>query len=317
MPINGPASYLPTTDEFLSHWALANTALGAAGPVTVLNGVTAAGLLAFRTQLAVTRTAVENVRNLREGARFDVDAAKAALLARLNQFNQKIRSLAPESRWETMLPKAYTVSEGQGKVLMALDDLLSVWQQYEGAETDLSLLGGYNLPVFTTQLNALKTGFTALSDADKKLAGKRGERTEIENKIYPILKAYRQAIPAQFAEGTSILTTLPRLSPIPGVKVDPVQANGNFNATTLNADLNWTASTEPDLANYEVRGVAGPDYDTDDETVLVTLPPGSPRTYSTDFALATPGNIATYKVYVILNSGNERGSNAVAVPRPV
>ena len=32
MPISSPASYLPTSDEFIAHWTAANTALGAAGP---------------------------------------------------------------------------------------------------------------------------------------------------------------------------------------------------------------------------------------------------------------------------------------------
>ena len=316
MPINSPASYLPTTDEFLSHWGLANTALGAAGPITVLSGVNAASLLALRSQLESTRQAVESLRNIREGARFVVDSGKASLLARLNQFGLKIRSLSPDSKWEAMLPKAYTVSEGQGRVLPALDDVLSVWGQYEAAETDLLLMGGYDLPDFTAELNNLKAAFTALSDADKKLAAKRGDRTETENKIYPILKAYRQRIPAEFAEGTAILTTLPRLSPIPGTTPDPVVTNGTFNPATLNAELNWTASTNPDLASYEVRGVAGPDYDTEDETPLATILPGAPRTLATNFALGTPGNAATYKVYVTLTTGNERGSNPVTVQRP-
>lgn len=33
--------------------------------------------------------------------------------------------------------------------------------------------------------------------------------------------------------------------------------------------------------------------------------------------LGTPGNAASYKVYVILTTGNERGSNPVTITRPV
>ncbi len=62
--------------------------------------------------------------------------------------------------------------------------------------------------------------------------------------------------------------------------------------------------------------MAGPDYDTEDEVALGTILPAAPRTFSTDFALLAPGNAASYKVYVILTTGNERGSNAVTVTRP-
>ena len=316
MPISGPSSYLPTTDEFLTHWASANAALGAGGPIELLAGVTAASLLVQRTQLQTARAELEALRNGREEARFLVDAAKAALLNRLNQFNLKIRSLAPGSKWEAMLPKAYTVSEGMGRVVPPLDDVQDLWQRYEVEEVPVTLMGGYTLTTFTNDLIALKAAFTTLASAENALGIKRGQRTEIENRIYPILKAYRQRIPAEFPEGNAILATLPRLTPLPGSTPDPVVANGTYNPATLTADLNWTASTNPDLASYEVRGVAGPDYDTEDETPLATILPGAPRTLTTNFALGTPGNAATYKVYVTLTTGNERGSNPVTVQRP-
>ena len=49
---------------------------------------------------------------------------------------------------------------------------------------------------------------------------------------------------------------------------------------------------------------------------LATILPGAPRTLTTNFALGTPGNAATYKVYVLPSTGNERGSNPVTVQRP-
>ena len=316
MPINGPASYLPTMDEFLAHWASANAALGAAGPIEVLTGITPAALSALRSQLQTTRGQLEALRNDREGARFAINSHKAALLKRLNQFNLKIRSLAPGSKWEAMLPKSYTVSEGMGRVIPPLDDVQDLWQRYEAEEVPVLLMNAYSLAAFTTELAGLKGNYTALTSANNGLGVKRGGRTEIENRIYPILKAYRQRIPAEFAEGSAILSTLPRLTPLLGSTPDPVVVNGNYNPTTVAADLNWTASAEPGLAAYDIRGVAGPGYDTEDEVNLATVLPGAPRTYSTNFALGTPGNAASYKVYVILTTGNERGSNAVSVTRP-
>ena len=236
MPISGPASYLPTTDEFLAHWSAANTALGAGNPITVFSGKTRANLLTLRTQLETARATVEILRNAREGERTNVETLKATLLARLNQFVMKIRSLSPGTKWENMLPKAYSITDGMGRVIPALDDVADIWSRYETeTASQLQLMDSYPLGDFLDGLTALKAGYTALSSADKGLGLQRGNRTELENQIQPILKAYRQRIPAEFPEGSALLATLPRLTPIPGSTPDPVVANGTFNALTLTA----------------------------------------------------------------------------------
>ena len=38
-----------------------------------------------------------------------------------------------------------------------------------------------------------------------------------------------------------------------------LQANGTWNATIVEADLNWTASTDTEPDHHEIRGVAGPE----------------------------------------------------------
>ena len=80
--------------------------------------------------------------------------------------------------------------------------------------------------------------------------------------------------------------------------------------------MTWSESSEAALARYEVRGSAGDDYETDDEIVLATVLPTGSREVLTDFALNTPGLTAGFKVYVVLETGNERGSEAVFVTRP-
>ena len=44
-----------------------------------------------------------------------------------------------------------------------------------------------------------------------------------------------------------------------------------------------------------------------------SIPAAGPLLYATNYALGTPGNAASYKVYVILTTGNERGSNSVTI----
>ena len=95
-----------------------------------------------------------------------------------------------------------------------------------------------------------------------------------------------------------------------------MQANGAWNAATVEADLNWTAITGTELGHYEIRGVAGPDYDREDESSITSIPAAGPLLYATNYALGTPASAASYKVYVILPTGNERGSNPVTITRP-
>ena len=316
MPISGPASYIPTMDEFIAHWTSANTALGAGGPIILLGSATLATFTAQRTQLEALRAQVEVERNTREAARTSLELLKISLLERLNQFNNKLRSLSPGPVWENLLPKAYGVSDGYGKIVTPLDDLSDLWLRYNNDVGDLLLMGGYDQVAFADDLAALKTAYAALASADNGLGVIRGQRTVLEEQIYAVLNAYRLRIPAEFAEGSALYNTLPRLTPINSRTPDPVQANGTWNATTVEADLNWTASTDTELDHYEIRGVAGPEYDREDETNII-IPAAGPLVYATNYALGTPGNAASYKVYVILTTGNERGSNPVTITRPV
>ena len=83
----------------------------------------------------------------------------------------------------------------------------------------------------------------------------------------------------------------------------------------MQAELAWSASADPDLAEYEVRWSPGPSYDAGTATVAGNLPPGT-LSLDTTAGLATSGNTASYKVFVKLTTGNEAGSNTVTVARP-
>ena len=134
--------------------------------------------------------------------------------------------------------------------------------------------------------------------------------------IYPILKDYRAKLPSVFPEGHAVRESVPALTPAPGHTPDEVTAAVVWDVPAAQAKVTWTASAEADIAHYEVRGVAGDSYVAADETVLATVPPGDAREVLTDFALPSAGVTAGFKVYVVLHTGNERGSEAVYVTRP-
>ncbi len=84
---------------------------------------------------------------------------------------------------------------------------------------------------------------------------------------------------------------------------------------TAKADLTATVSSDPDLAEYELRACAGPDYDVDLEAVVASVPAGETPEFATDRFMEAPGAVASYRVYVLLQSGGEAGSGTV-VARP-
>ena len=312
-----PAAYIPTMDRFMAHWGSANAALGGGGPIVLVGAESLATFTTLRTQLETARAQVEAERNGKESARAQLEIKKAALLDRLNQFNNKVASLSPGPAWESLLPKAFGQSDGFGKVVPALDDLADVWRRYDEDTSGMVLIGGYDRPDFLADLTALKTAYGAINSADNSLSQIRGQRSALEARAYAAMKAYRKRIPAEFLAGSPILMTLPILTPEYNRTPVAVNASGNWNAATMKADLTWTASTDADLDHYEVRGVAGPEWDAEDEEPVATVPGSGPIVLSTPFALLTPGNSATYKIFTVLTSGAERGSNPVTVTRPV
>ncbi len=49
--------------------------------------------------------------------------------------------------------------------------------------------------------------------------------------------------------------------------------------------------------------------------ILATVPRGGPLTLLTAAGLSVPGAVASFKVFVVLESDNEKGSEAVVVTR--
>jgi len=82
------------------------------------------------------------------------------------------------------------------------------------------------------------------------------------------------------------------------------------------AKLTWSASSDPNLQEYEIRFCAGASYSTETETVVGNVLPAAPRELLTAAGLAAPGNTASFKVYVVLTTGNEKGSNTLTLTRP-
>lgn len=318
MAISGPSSYPPTAEEFLVHWLAADTTLGAGNEIVLPGAVVRAGLQTQRDLLVTKRTDVQAKLNLLELARGDLELRKEALLLRLNQFNDKVNALHPQTKWVRALPSIPGIGYGQSNFTDPLDDANHLWVMInaDAALTDITLLGGYLQATFATDIAALKTAYATYNAAGITVTITIEERNDLQDDIYPILKNYRQVLPTYFAKTHALVTSLPRLTPEPGSTPDAVTAKGSWIVASLMAKLLWTASSDANLLRYEIRFCAGPNYSTDNESVIGTVLAGGLLEFLTDSGLTTPGSTASFKVYVVTTTGNEKGSNTLVITRP-
>ena len=319
MPFSGPSSYLSTIDEFIGHWGDVNLALGIPG--LVLPGPYAlTDLQSDRDDLSDEITDLVNATNVVEGHRTDRDNSKEALRERMRQLGAFIRGVLAGSNYVGRIPELIPMNSNPGRWLIALRDHGGIWTDINasppaGFTPPLLLTGSYAIADYTNDRTALETTFENLTLAEQDVDREIEERDTLYLAIRDQLVLYRQAVPGLFPAGHPLILSLPRLTPLPGHTPDPVVLTGVWNPTTLAADLSWTASVDPDFDHYSIRR-SGPPYNTNTEIVVENLPAGT-LNFSTNAGLTTPGASMAFKVYVVLTTANEKGSNAVTVEHEV
>lgn len=319
MPISGPSSYIPVLDEFLAHWGFADASLGAGNAIVLPIGVTRSALLAKKVALVAKREELQAKLNLQETARGEIEILKITLLERVHQFTDKVRAYLPDSKWIAALPYLPSYSDGQGNFLEPLDDAATLWTQLNGDPTTVAaftLLSAYTQAMFVADITALKTAYATLNAADVAATVVRSERNNLQDEIYPLLKSYRVVLPTEFSRGHALIQSLPRLTPLPGSTPAEVSITVVWDSALQQARITWTASTSNDLDHYDVRFCPGANYLTDDESIVTSVESDGNRTILTNAGLTNLGATASFKVYVVTTTGNEKGSTAVSVTRP-
>lgn len=321
MPITSVGSWLPTIDEFLQHWADVNAALSP-GALVLLGPYGRANLVTDRATVATVVTDVQTKDNTTQAARGDRDIQRAAMKPRFVQFRAAVTGLLPNSRYIPAIPKTPNFTDSPGKWRDAGDDLSSLWTNINtnnpvvtGFLPPLTFGGGYAVATFNTDLANLKTAFTTLANAEQVGQLAREVRDQKFAPVYQRLKQYRQAVTATFPASDALVQSLPKLTPAKGHTPKPVNVSAVWDASVSKARINYTASEDLALDRYELRACFGAKYKTADEQVLASNPPGVLE-FLNDDGLVASGSKVLYKVYVIVDTGNEKGSKVVTVVRP-
>jgi hypothetical protein len=321
MPFSGPSSYLPTIDEFIGHWTDVDAALSAGGPLELQpDAYNLVKLQADRDALATEITEIEGTINVLEGHRTGRDNEKEAMKERLRQLGGFVKSQLRDSVYAGEVPALIGLTDSMGKWIIAMDDASHMWTAINatppaGFAPPLLLVDGYTLATFNTDIAALKTRFTNYTQAAQDVERSIDERDSKYREIRDRLVQYRAVVPSLFAEDHPLVLSLPRLTPLPGHTPDPVVLSGVWNAGTTMGDLSWTPSSDVDLDHYEVRRSGSDPYNGNTE-VMVASVLSTQTTLSTVEGLPSSGATMRYKVYVVLTTGNEAGSNAVEITRP-
>lgn len=179
------------------------------------------------------------------------------------------------------------------------------------------LRGGFTRAQMVALRAELDGAFTQRGITERAAADQRLLRNRMQVRVKALMVTYRLKVEAVYAPDSLEVESLPRVSPLPGRTPDPVEAAGAWSEPNVRAELTWTESTDPNLLSYQVRAVPGPEYDPEDETLVATIPAGAPRVYNSAAGFAIPGAAMTYKIYVVLDTGNTAGSEALTITRPL
>ena len=315
--IDGPSSYIPTLDEFLAHWAAVNLDPLAGSGLILREGKTRANLATLRTALAAAGAAVLDQLNSKEIGRAQLENKKRAVLGRAQELGRRLRGiLAQNSPYLKAMPDLPSQSASQEVFMLAINDLENLWSRVNAEGTPVVLAAGYTFVSYEQDVGELGTLFRDLGTAVLDLKITREKRNKLQADARTLLSGYRPAVEGLFAPDSPLVLTIPLIYPPAGRTPQAVTATATYAPATQDAVVKFSESIDPDLKEYEIRGVPGPEYNAEDEQVLGKIPKGALREYRTDFSLGQPGTSASFKVFVVLTTGNEKGSTAVTVTRP-
>ena len=317
MPITGPSSYVQTTEQFITHWGLADAALGAGNEIALAGGVTLAVLTTRKGALVTKRTLLRTKLTELEVARGDIVGRKETLLELFIKFTDRVRSLYPATKYERALPTAPGINEGLGNFTDPLDSAAALWKLIndDPALADIVILG-VTQSQFVTMVADVKTAFTTRTAAGTVADVTREERNDLQDEIYDMLKNYRQALPTHFATGHALIDSLPQLTPGPGATPDAVVLTVTFDTVTNEAVLTHTQSTAADFAEIEYRMTPGTVWSDDDYTVIGNNPDIDVLEFRTMQGVEMPNVSATYVAVVRTTSGHEKRSEPITITRP-
>jgi len=325
MAITGPASYPPTMSLFAGHIEEANNVLPQ--PVVLVlptfkTTMTLAQFTALRDSIVAQGNTIQSRLTAVQIVRGNIKLKKEQLIKWINMFNSRLDSDFQGTEYYDSRPLAPSLNDGQAVFNEPLRATLSLWEQINegpapfGVTLPLTLGDGTDFGSFASTVSSLQFLFNEEGRKEGYVKVARSRRNRMQDRAYEAMLVYREGAANRFVNFPELIDSLPRLTPLPGHTPEAVNASVVFEAPD-SFKVVYSASTDATLESYQLRGHVGDDYDPDLAVVLGTNQPGDPREFVKTFGLTQPGARVVLKVYVILTTGNEAGSPAMSVQRPL
>jgi hypothetical protein len=213
-----PTRYIKTTDEFIAHWTLVNSAINPDLKLSGNYGITS--FVNDRIALAASMDALVARENEVEGLMATRDNLRQGLQRRVWHFNALVRGLFPRSAYSRMLPRLPKQDSAPKVWMQAMAEAANVWALIDammpvpaGITLPLSLAGGYTRTQFDADVATLLATYNALDTA---LAARRSS-IEARDATWAAMQArmvqYRLTVQGRLESGAALLGSLPRLSP--------------------------------------------------------------------------------------------------------
>lgn len=311
---------------FSQHWLTGNTKLGALKHIKIgladKSEITQLIFDGWRTTLQTQQNAVQAALTTSQIARGNVNVMKTSLLEKFGLFTSLLDGYFKGTGFYEARPYAPTFNDGKENFLRPLGAMMNLWAAINvgiaPAGVTLPLVLGDNTDqgAFASSLSALIFEFADLEKKELLLAVARGDRNVTQGKAYETMRQYREVALDKYVLHPEMIESLPRLTPLPGHTPARVNASAVLEGQDQSKII-YDASTDSMLASYELRGNGGDEYSDEDAIVIATNEPGASREFVTPFGLNQPGAKVSFKVFVIVTTGNEAGSAAMIVQRPV
>lgn len=321
MALVGPASYLPTAQDFREHWRQVE----ATGKSVVLqNDFSAEDFDEAIHALQAALNALGQAETTQQTALAQRDAARALLPPLMERFKGALGNQFAGTPYNKNVPRQPDSNAAESRFLGPFEDMRNQWQALNALGADavpgfaapLVLGDGTTFAALDARIVATRAAHRAVDAADAEAVRRRAERNALLPPLRERLKQYKSALVSAFGANHPLVQSVPRLTPAPGTTPARVAVSGAWDAARRQGVL----AIEPlppdaDIAEYEVRYSPTRPYSTSDETVIGAFAPGQ-TTFDTVVGLAAPGASAGFKVYAQTRGGNERGSATVTIKRP-
>jgi hypothetical protein len=322
MPLENFGSYLPFMDVTAAHWSSVNDS--ADGPpgvdLVMTGGYDLAAFLVDRQRVEEALFLVQREEQHYRMAAEQRDWQKKPMSAFVGHFRAVVRAALPDSRFAASLPVVPNFLSIETRFLAPCRSIQTLWAEIDALPpsptfTPPLTVGGVTLAEFNTRVAALQEAFEEVKAVATRLKLARQQRDRTLAEIRARLRQYKDAVVAHVGPDSSLLMSIPRLSPLKGSTPDAVVASGAWNADEGMAVITWEPSEHPKLDHYEIRRGRGRAYRAAEETVVGRAPAGA-TSFRSQLGLEEPGSAVEVRVYVVLKTGNQKGSNTVRIVRP-